>query len=763
MLAIRKDVIYHATVWSSCQSLREADICRSPRHLLSTFGVAAFTGCALALLMWMGVHPVSVRGSLRSSSLKFRSSCSELDAWQSADSQNDLETGSVELTTACAGNDVHPSHYRCDRSESDAPTTFVQRLFADLPMEYVWRAIASLRGAMLSKPVHAPLTPKLLAIHTSSMQSLQIEGEQGPLHHLRAPATDSSSFVPRMFFNPRTRSHLQAMHARRSEDAMSIAPSIVSDISVGSAHSLMGRQSLHSTATQATEPGGGKGHRMGRAARKQFAASVCRTWEKHFDAHGRPLRCGKVCTTSRTTSQVQQPDVFCSSHRATLTVCQGLEEVKQVAGIESLLEQVSEGVDALSRSPSHSLFSQPLEPSTRSTIRLSRLAGLGEQLTLYATVVNAACACSQQLQSAMSSAANHTAEVSLTASGQQISSMLASPDWQNIAGKMCQTWNHMRVQDEEVDCLRGSCPSTHSVGCATSDMQTCSGRDPSRTDAAHAAGVHDFGLQRWNSSFSDSTTAGRGKWGDSVNLSPGMVDSWPNLLLITFGVWCMAALLQLASVEPRPELWGRYSAALNHLQGVLFMSLSLSAQIQGISWSPAGWVGNQDIAAMSVFGMNPSGGKEDLAHLISTGRDLEAMHKELLHLIHMVDAHVNSSGAPHQKSASTTAAFAKGKVNILSVIKRLRSHVLSIEQPRVREGTHASSTDRQDYSKVGDSSWGSGRWQHRTCKSVEWSSTRAFGPMRSPGRSSSPRATSTYFSPSRHGPEHEGSRTRDRW
>ena len=37
-------------------------------------------------------------------------------------------------------------------------------------------------------------------------------------------------------------------------------------------------------------------------------------------------------------------------------------------------------------------------------------------------------------------------------------------------------------------------------------------------------------------------------------------------ILVTFGLWCIARLLELCQQEPRPELWGRYALGLNRLQ-----------------------------------------------------------------------------------------------------------------------------------------------------------------------------------------------------
>ncbi|MCO5574046.1 hypothetical protein L7F22_027824 [Adiantum nelumboides] len=44
---------------------------------------------------------------------------------------------------------------------------------------------------------------------------------------------------------------------------------------------------------------------------------------------------------------------------------------------------------------------------------------------------------------------------------------------------------------------------------------------------------------------------------------------WIAELLTSFGVWCIHRVLELALMESRPELWGKYTYVLNRLQGVL--------------------------------------------------------------------------------------------------------------------------------------------------------------------------------------------------
>ena len=41
---------------------------------------------------------------------------------------------------------------------------------------------------------------------------------------------------------------------------------------------------------------------------------------------------------------------------------------------------------------------------------------------------------------------------------------------------------------------------------------------------------------------------------------------WSMELVVSFGVWCIHRILELALMESRPELWGKYTYVLNRLQ-----------------------------------------------------------------------------------------------------------------------------------------------------------------------------------------------------
>eukprot|EP00198_Chlamydomonas_reinhardtii_P011456 XP_001700793.1 predicted protein [Chlamydomonas reinhardtii] len=107
-------------------------------------------------------------------------------------------------------------------------------------------------------------------------------------------------------------------------------------------------------------------------------------------------------------------------------------------------------------------------------------------------------------------------------------------------------------------------------------------------EAAAAAGSQALGLPAGpgrNSSSSSSSSAatcscgGRGvadrAVGGRAALPPPTLSSWclfGPAVLVSFGVWCAYTLLQWCAAESRPELWGRYAAVLNRLQGVVWDS-----------------------------------------------------------------------------------------------------------------------------------------------------------------------------------------------
>ena len=144
--------------------------------------------------------------------------------------------------------------------------------------------------------------------------------------------------------------------------------------------------------------------------------------------------------------------------------------------------------------------------------------------------------------------------------------------------------------------------------------------------------------------------------------------------MTSFGLWCIAVLLQLSSVEPRPELWGRYVAALNPLQGVV-----LAAQ------HSAGRA-----ASASSSARPPGGSLSDLRLSAAEAAAMQDVHKDIGALVDAAERHVRTCGSAAPKGPA--AAFAAGKGNIMSVLKRYRSHVTHASAPHPTAPARSSAT-----------------------------------------------------------------------
>mmetsp|Transcript_24937 Transcript_24937/g.69548 ORF Transcript_24937/g.69548 Transcript_24937/m.69548 type:complete len:890 (-) Transcript_24937:66-2735(-) len=103
--------------------------------------------------------------------------------------------------------------------------------------------------------------------------------------------------------------------------------------------------------------------------------------------------------------------------------------------------------------------------------------------------------------------------------------------------------------------------------------------------------------------------------------------------LSSFGVWCILRMLQLMQTEPRPELWGRYSAVLNRLQGVVLHRMPVDPV------------------------------------------SCHALDAALLEHVGPAQANVQSRLRPGGHNAAAEAAFPKGKEIAISVLKRYRRHL----------------------------------------------------------------------------------------
>ncbi|KAK4743231.1 hypothetical protein SAY87_001232 [Trapa incisa] len=142
---------------------------------------------------------------------------------------------------------------------------------------------------------------------------------------------------------------------------------------------------------------------------------------------------------------------------------------------------------------------------------------------------------------------------------------------------------------------------------------------------------------------------------------------WKTELVVSFGVWCIHRILDLSLMESRPELWGKYTYALNHLQGIIDpafakpripMSPCFCLQI------PASSVGKQSTAL-------PVSSNGQLPPTSKPGRGKCTTASMLLDLIKDVEIAI-SNRKGRTGTAAGDVAFPKGKENLVSVLKRYK-------------------------------------------------------------------------------------------
>jgi hypothetical protein len=126
----------------------------------------------------------------------------------------------------------------------------------------------------------------------------------------------------------------------------------------------------------------------------------------------------------------------------------------------------------------------------------------------------------------------------------------------------------------------------------------------------------------------------------------------------------VAAAAAAVQVESRPELWGKYAAVLNRLQGCL-TDLQLTEQQQQRQ--------QQRQRQQPVASWSPS--KHPSSSSSGTSDEQTQLVALLLHLVQKVEAVVTTRRAP-PGGAAVAAAFAKGKEIFMSVLKRYRRKLL---------------------------------------------------------------------------------------
>ncbi|EFJ11132.1 EIN2-like protein [Selaginella moellendorffii] len=199
-------------------------------------------------------------------------------------------------------------------------------------------------------------------------------------------------------------------------------------------------------------------------------------------------------------------------------------------------------------------------------------------------------------------------------------------------------------------------------GCDEDVIAGVAAREKSLLDLSEpgeAASVYSNGTSIW--SVNKVVVPGVPHCGDSC--------VWGSGLLVSFGVWCVHRVLELALMESRPELWGKYTYVLNRLQGILdpaFLSprtvlppcICLQGyQLVGRRNDAAGWSSYPFPWPWGRNTSNPSGKAASGNLYLDMIKEVETA----------VGARKGRTG-----TAAGDVAFPKGKENLASVLKRYK-------------------------------------------------------------------------------------------
>ena len=421
--------------------------------------------------------------------------------------------------------------------------------------------------------------------------------------------------------------------------AMSAALSDTSD----SASDLTAEATVSHTGTvssQVTVPGGGKGHSLGRASRKQLASLLCAIWQRFYDKFGSAVPGAPV------------------DGELLLELCDALTELAAIEGMATLLrwhsaEDAGESAQA------------PLRPSALSSGgpgSHESLPALGAKLCLHANTAWLLSAAAQPLRGAAAAAAQSSAWQPAV---QQCSA------WPAVAAALAAAWAGSTSQP----CCLNPLLLHSTTSAASASLQGSSG-----TSLPARAGTQPGVRAGATAAHSQRAGARQASQGEQRSAAAGSAATLQRLQL-SCGLWALAALLQLCAVEPRPEQWGRYTAALNHLQGALHASRQRAQQHSDSSHH------SEDASAPAPAHAQPQHPDDaPAAHTgprqISSSTDgkgvlhaMQCAHAELAALVDTAQQRISAKGSPHGGSTGAAQAFAKGKANILSVLKRLRVHL----------------------------------------------------------------------------------------
>eukprot|EP00850_Spirogloea_muscicola_P005811 SM000027S09592 [mRNA] locus=s27:205669:213016:+ [translate_table: standard] len=163
---------------------------------------------------------------------------------------------------------------------------------------------------------------------------------------------------------------------------------------------------------------------------------------------------------------------------------------------------------------------------------------------------------------------------------------------------------------------------------------------------------------------------------------------WSPTLLVNFGVWCVHRVLELAQMESRPELWGKYTYVLNRLQGILDPAFSKPRTVPALCKCFGDKVGqdavcaqqwgSQHSLAQSMAGGFRQGGATP-ASSTPYSRSKGPPASVFLDIVKEVETAVGARKG-RTGTAAGDVAFPKGKENLASVLKRYKRR-LGNKQP----------------------------------------------------------------------------------
>ncbi|KAI3677135.1 hypothetical protein L1987_86756 [Smallanthus sonchifolius] len=145
---------------------------------------------------------------------------------------------------------------------------------------------------------------------------------------------------------------------------------------------------------------------------------------------------------------------------------------------------------------------------------------------------------------------------------------------------------------------------------------------------------------------------------------------WRIELIKSFGVWCIHRILELSLMESRPELWGKYTYVLNHLQGIIEPAFAKPRMPP----SPCFCLQLPD---SYQHRSSPPKSITSLAPPVKPKRGKRTTAADLLDIVKDVETAISCrKGRPG--TAAGDVAFPNGKKNLTSVLKRYKRRLLAV-------------------------------------------------------------------------------------